>query len=389
MKSVSSITQTMQECGICVIIPTYNNPKTLSRILEGVLCFTDQIIVVNDGSTDHTPDILAGYSALCQIHFSENCGKGYALRQGFKKALELGYSYAITIDSDGQHFPEDIPVFVEKHLEAQEEVLWIGSRNMSQDGVPKKSSFGNAFSNFWFWFETGIQLTDTQSGYRMYPLNAIPTRYVTRKFEFEIEVIVRTAWKRIPVKNVPINVLYDPLERVSHFRPIKDFARISLLNTALVLIALIYIFPRNFFCQFKKKSFKKFLREDLLGSDDSAEKKALSIALGTFIGIAPLWGLQSFLSIFLAAIFRLNKVLSFAFSNVSIPPMIPFIIYGSLQVGGIFYVSQTSLNFEQMSIDMISDHLIQYVVGSFILATVVATAFGFAAYALFQFSKNN
>lgn len=387
MNALSSTTEEMQQHGICVIIPTYNNPKTLSRVIEGVLCFTTDIIIVNDGSTDNTRAILKSYSDLHQIHFPTNCGKGYALRQGFKKALELGFSYAITIDSDGQHFPEDIPVFVESQLQAQNDTLWIGSRNMNQESVPKKSSFGNKFSNFWFWFETGISLTDTQSGYRMYPIKAMPKRYITRKFEFEIEVIVRTAWKHIPVRNIPINVLYDPAERVSHFRPFKDFTRISILNTVLVLIALLYIFPRNLIGQFKKKSFSKFLREDILGSDDSNEKKALSIALGSFIGIAPLWGLQSFLSIFLAAVFRLNKVLSFAFSNVSIPPMIPFIIYGSLQVGGIFYASKTVFDFGQISMEMLSNHLLQYVIGSFILATIVATVLGFASYILFQFSK--
>src|SRR6476620_12271402 len=123
-----------------------------------------------------------------------------ALRAGFKKSVELGFHYAITIDSDGQHYPHDIPVFLNE-LEQNGEALLIGSRNMVQAGIPKKSSFGNKFSNFWFWVETGIRLDDTQSGYRLYPLQHIPKKFYTRKFEFEIEVIVRTAWKGIPVKN--------------------------------------------------------------------------------------------------------------------------------------------------------------------------------------------
>jgi glycosyltransferase involved in cell wall biosynthesis len=100
------------------------------------------------------------------ITLPENQGKGNGLKTGFRKAKELGYDYAITIDSDGQHYPDDIPVFVEALLQEKEDVLLIGNRNMSQDGIPKKSSFGNRFSNFWFWFETGIKLEDTQSGYR-------------------------------------------------------------------------------------------------------------------------------------------------------------------------------------------------------------------------------
>ncbi len=140
---------------------------------------------------------------------------------------------------------------------------------MTQENVPKKSSFGNKFSNFWFWFETGTKLEDTQSGYRLYPLQKIPKNYFTNKFEFEIEVIVRTAWKGIAVKNIPIQVLYDPTERVSHFRPFRDFTRISILNTILVAIAIFYIKPIRFFLSLKKKGIKKFVLENILHHDDS------------------------------------------------------------------------------------------------------------------------
>jgi glycosyltransferase involved in cell wall biosynthesis len=252
MNTSFSETARMSQYKVCVIIPTYNNPKTLQRVINSVLQYTSDIIIVNDGSTDNTPQILEEYSNLIQIHHSKNCGKGLALRNGFKKALELDYKYAITIDSDGQHFPSDIPVFLTA-LEMDPEALFIGSRNMVQEGVPKKSSFGNKFSNFWFWFETGNKLQDTQSGFRLYPLWKMPADYYTNKFEFEIEVIVRAAWKGIPVKNIPIQVLYDPNERVSHFRPFQDFTRISILNTVLVLITLIYIKPRDLVKKLKKK----------------------------------------------------------------------------------------------------------------------------------------
>ena len=185
------------DLNVCVIIPTYNNDKTLNRVIEGVLIYTNQIIIVDDGSTDQTSAILKTYPNLKPIHFSKNKGKGMALREGFKKALSLGYNYAITIDSDGQHYPDDIPVFIEA-LKKYKDALFIGSRNMTHDSVPKGSSFGNKFSNFWFWAETGIKLTDTQSGFRLYPLNPISKiKYYTNKFEFEIEVIVKAAWRGV------------------------------------------------------------------------------------------------------------------------------------------------------------------------------------------------
>lgn len=371
----------------CVIIPTYNNAKTLKRVIDGVLEYTSHIFIINDGSTDETPEILKNYPQVYLINLPVNKGKGYALQTGFKIALQERFDYAITIDSDGQHYPDDIPVFLEELNATNEPILLIGSRNMTHESVPKKSSFGNRFSNFWFWFETGIKLTDTQSGYRAYPLKKLPKRFFTTKFEFEVEVIVRTAWKNISVKNVPIQVLYDPNERVSHFRPFRDFTRISILNTVLVLITLLYIKPRNLFKKLKKKSFKQFIKEDILQTNDSKEVKAFSIALGVFIGIIPVWGFQTFLSIFLAAVLKGNKALSFLGSNISIPPMIPFIVWGSLQIGGLLIpgAMPLTIDFEHISWQALQAHLLQYLVGSLILATFTSVILGIAVYMLLSY----
>lgn len=369
----------------CVIVPTYNNAKTLRRVLDGVLLQTSDVIVVNDGSTDATPLILSEYSKITLINFAQNQGKGKALREGFKKALELGYDYAITIDSDGQHFPADIPKFLH-NIQHEGDALLIGSRNMKQEGVPGKSSFGNNFSNFWFWFETGIRMSDTQSGFRMYPIGQMPKKYFTNKFEFEIEVIVRSAWKGIAVRNIPIEILYDPTERVSHFRPFRDFTRISMLNTVLVTIALLYIKPRDLWRSLKKKGLKRFLLENVLESDDSNEKKALSIALGIFIGISPIWGFHTVSVLFLSVLLRLNKAIAFTFSNVSLPPMIPFIVYGSLYIGSYVTGSRMSLlSVSDFSIQALQNNITQYLIGSIILAAVSAVIFGLSGYLILTF----
>ncbi|WP_281240051.1 DUF2062 domain-containing protein [Flavobacterium praedii] len=381
-------TERMEQLKVCVIIPTYNNHKTLKRVLDSVLQYTSNVIVVNDGSTDSTNEILEVYSHLEQIHHTKNTGKGRAIRNGIKKALELNYNYAITIDSDGQHFASDIPSFIAA-LEKDADALLIGSRNMTQENVPKKSSFGNKFSNFWFWFETGNKLEDTQSGYRLYPLQKIPNRFFTNKFEFEIEIIVRSAWKNIPVKNIPVQVLYDPVERVSHFRPFKDFTRISILNTVLVTITLIYIKPRNFVQKLKKKGLKKFFLENVLESNDSNARKSFSIALGVFIGISPFWGFQTILVLFLAVLLKLNKAIAFAFSNVSFPPFIPFIIYASLKIGSYFITNEKPLILNMnMTLADIQKNIMQYVVGSFVLATFMAILFGLTSYLLLTLMDN-
>lgn len=235
----------LDSVSFCVIVPTYNNHKTLSRVLDSILDFSSNIIVVNDGSGIETLKILEKYNELTQIHHKKNLGKGKALRSGFRKAIDMNFEYAITIDSDGQHFATDIVHFI-LEIQKNPNTLLIGSRDMQQENIPKKSSFGNKFSNFWFEIETKIKLSDTQSGFRLYPLRLLPKRLYTNRFEFEIEVIVRSAWKGIVIKNIPVEVSYNLTERVSHFRPFWDFLRISILNTVLVTVAFLYIKPRDF-----------------------------------------------------------------------------------------------------------------------------------------------
>lgn len=393
MKEEIGIQQRIAQLKCCVIIPTYNNCKTLQRVIDGVLRYTSSIIIVNDGATDRTPEILASYPQIQQIQLPKNKGKGNALRIGFKHAEEQGYEYAITIDSDGQHFPEDIPNFIEA-LETSDskDLLLIGSRNMEQEGVPKKSSFGNKFSNFWFWVETGIKLEDTQSGYRLYPLQVLKKlNFYTTKFEFEIEVIVKTAWEDVPVKNIPIKVLYDESERVSHFRPFKDFTRISILNTWLVILTIFYIKPRNAFRRLKKKGIKRFFKEDFLGSNDSPKKKALSIALGVFIGLSPFWGFHTFLILFLAVTFRLNKVIAFASSNVSLPPFIPFVVLAGLKAGSIILNEPQPPLFDNFgeNFEMLTS-LKLYIVGSLAFACIGAITLGLLSFiflSIFQRKK--
>ena len=382
-----TINKKLKDLECCVVIPTYNNHKTLQRLVEGVLDYTTDIIIVNDGSTDSTAQILETFSEIKQIHVPKNKGKGNALRLGFELAENLGFKNAITIDSDGQHFPKDIPVFVDALYKSENKnLLIIGARNMSQEGVPKKSSFGNKFSNFWFWFETGISLEDTQSGFRLYPLHYLKElKFYTKKFEFEIEVIVKAAWNGTSVENVPVNVLYDETERVSHFRPFKDFTRISILNTWFVLVTFFYIKPRNIYRKYKRKGLRRFLMEDLLGSQDSPRKKAFSIALGVFIGLSPFWGFHTLIVIFLAILFKLNKAIAFTFSNVSLPPFIPFVLYASIKMGQYVLGIEHSYTMEELTENLeVMKHLKIYIVGSFSLAISAAIILGFLGYLIFS-----
>ena len=230
---------------ICVVMPTYNNDGTLRDVVERVLQFCPDVIVVNDGCTDTSADILASFEdKITIVEYGKNCGKGYALKQGFKKAMELSFDYAITIDSDGQHFPEDITLFV-KALEQNPNTMIVGSRNLREENMPGKNTFANKFSNFWFKIQTGVSLPDTQTGYRLYPLKNLPNmRFLTSRYEAELELLVGAAWCGIDLIPIKINVYYPKAEeRVTHFRPFLDFLRISVLNTFLCILAIIYGLP--------------------------------------------------------------------------------------------------------------------------------------------------
>ncbi len=373
---------------VCVIIPTYNNESTLAAVITDVAGYSDHIIVVNDGSTDNSNSIIDSFPLIQSIRYSKNVGKGWALRKAFKYAFENGYEYAITIDSDGQHFAKDLPAFLEK-LSAEPYSIIIGARNMDQSSVPGGSSFGNRFSNFWFKVETGYSSPDTQSGYRLYPLKPISKmHFFTRKYEFEIEVLVRASWKGVKVLSVPVSVYYaSKEERISHFRPYKDFFRISVLNTILVLISFLYIKPRDFLHSiFIKKNFREKLHEHFYNQHHSAELKSVSIAFGIFMGIIPIWGFQLVSAIFLAILLKLNKPLVIIAANISIPPMIPVIIFGSYKMGAL-WMGQHAMHIEfsrTISLDSIKKNLQQYIYGSITLAIFAGLCIGLLAFILLK-----
>lgn len=380
-----------RELNVCIIIPTYNNAQTLEKIIKDLSVFTDDIYIVNDGSTDHTREILNKFTGLRSLSYSENVGKGWALRKGFEWALKAGFDYAITIDSDGQHFAEDIPLFIQK-LEEKGPALILGARNMKQEGIPGKSSFGHKFSNFWFWVETGVRAPDTQTGYRLYPIKLLRgMNFYTRKYEFEIEVLVRASWKGIAIESVPVKVFYSPKEtRISHFRPFKDFSRISVLNTLLVIITVAYIIPRNFLrTLFAKKTYSK-IASKIIESNESKLHSSVSLAFGVFMGIVPIWGFQLIVAILLSVLFRLNKLLVVLSANISIPPMIPLIVFLSYKLGGFMMGNDAGeqMTFDSsITIESVRNSFVQYAFGSVVLALIGAVLTGFGSYLLLSLIK--
>ncbi len=233
----------LKDLKTCVIIPVYNNAGTIKDIVQRTLKFCKDVIVVDDGSTDGSSDSLEELGAVV-VRYEKNRGKGYALKTGFKEAKVRGFERAITIDADGQHFPEDIPAFAAE-AKAHPDAMLVGSRNLQMENMPGGNTFANMFSNFWFEVQTGVYLPDTQSGFRLYQLNRIGgLHFLTYRYEAELELLVFQCWKGVRMRPVGIRVYYPPEgERVTHFRPFWDFFRISVLNTVLCFFALIYGHP--------------------------------------------------------------------------------------------------------------------------------------------------
>lgn len=245
------ITVGVEENEVCAVIPTYQNAKTLLQVVADVHRVVDTVFVVDDGSNDGTAALLDKATGNERpekvLTHPKNCGKGAALKTGLTYARQQGFRYAVTVDADGQHRADDIPALL-KAVEEEPDALAIGSRGLQHENMPAKSTFANRFSNFWFALQTLQRLPDTQSGLRVYPLRHLHgLRWMSARYEAELTLLVFSAWAGVKLLPVPVSVYYPPRDqRVTHFRPGRDFTRISVLNTLLCFLMVVYGWPRIF-----------------------------------------------------------------------------------------------------------------------------------------------
>lgn len=245
------ITVGVEENEVCAVIPTYQNAKTLLKVVADVHRVVDTVFVVDDGSNDGTAALLDKATGNERpekvLTHPKNCGKGAALKTGLTYARQQGFRYAVTVDADGQHRADDIPALL-KAVEEEPDALAIGSRGLQHENMPAKSTFANRFSNFWFALQTLQRLPDTQSGLRVYPLRHLHgLRWMSARYEAELTLLVFSAWAGVKLLPVPVSVYYPPRDqRVTHFRPGRDFTRISVLNTLLCFLMVVYGWPRIF-----------------------------------------------------------------------------------------------------------------------------------------------
>ncbi len=363
-----------------MVVPVYNHAPTLRAVVTKGLAEGYRVLVVDDGSTDGGLDALAGLPVY-RLLFPENRGKGAAILAAAERAESLGFAAILTIDADGQHDPADARALLDAAASTWPAIV-VGARRMEESDAPRSSVFGRDFSNFWVRLECGRTVPDTQSGFRLYPVGLLAAgRFLSSRYAFEVEVLVRAAWAGYPLLSVPVSVHYPTGdERVSHFHKFKDNFRLTCLHTWLVTRSL-FPWPHKrlaaasaeedpaaaFSLLHPVRLFRSLSREH-----DGAGELAAAAWVGIFIGALPIIPFGIATIVYVNHRLHLNKLMGALASNVCVAPFVPFLCIeaGHLMRFGTFW---TEFN-RQTLLGEIHLRLWEWLLG----ALVVGPLLGFA-----------
>jgi len=372
---------------VCLLICTYNNARTIDRVLASAAGMIADIIVVDDGSDDGTTEKLAIAGEVDRVRHARNRGKGAAIQTGLDRARDRGFTHVITMDADGQHAACDIPLFVDA-IRQDPSALVLGFRRLRGSGRSRKSRVLRVNSNFWIWVATGRRVGDSQTGFRAYPLAPLRAiHFRTTRYDFEIESLALAIWNDVPIREVEISAEYGAGSE-SHFRPIVDFLRVARLNVHLIAQRIFLstaIRQRVNTREFRDGPWPgrvgRNLRAYLLQESTSPFRFAACIAVGVCCGIMPIWGFQAALALVLAHRFGLSRALAVIASNVSIPVFMPFILYFSLLTGHALLAGEFDLTLAIGEFDSANAgfYAAEYLVGSMVFSLVAGLVAGLAA----------
>lgn len=369
-----------------VVIPVYNHAGTLRKVTKGALAQGFPVLVVDDGSTDGSLDSVSDLP-IERHRLPLNQGKGSAILAAAHLARSSGYQAILTIDADGQHDPADAPQLV-KVATPSWPCIVIGARRMESGNVPRSSLFGRDFSNFWVRLECGQTLPDTQSGYRLYPVEFLESsRFLSRRYTFEIEVLVRGRWAGLPLLSTPVAVYYPPGdERISHFHKFKDNLRLSGLHTFLVSRSLFPWPHRRLFRDgaeaerlpsiFHPSAYFRALSQE----HSSAGQLAAAVWVGIFLGALPIIPFGTAAIVYACHRLHLNKLAAFGASNLCAAPFVPLLC---IELGHYLFYGRFWYEFNRHTLlNEIHYRLGEWLLGALLLGPLLGAIGAFLTYAL-------
>ena len=368
---------------LCVI-PVYNNAATLLPLVRQCREQIQDVLVVDDGCTDTDVSALLADADVTVLRHARNSGKGAALLTALAFARAQGFSHLITLDADGQHAPSDLPRFMSACRRAPAAIV-VGVRDFTVPNVPSSSLFGRAFSNFWIALETGVMCADTQCGFRAYPVTLVSQIGITsRRFDFEVEILVKSLWAGLPLVEVPVTTFYPPpAERVSHFHKFRDNARLTHLHGKLVSRRLFPWPMRRLVPRAETSAWRLVLHPGafvlkLLHESATPVGLGVSAGVGTFLAVLPIPGMHSLAIFYVTTRLNLNRMMALVIQNLFMPPFTP----GLCMVVGHLILYGTLLPRYPRSIQELLGYFNEWLVGSLVVAPLFAVFFGCVVYKL-------
>lgn len=410
---LGSITRHCNGFDPVVVVPTYDNAQTLAGVLSAVDSLGLPLIVVDDGSTDTTAEILSTWfdsetrGSHRRLAHSKNCGKAAALRTGFIAAREAEFTHAVTIDSDGQLDAGEIPVLLDA-ARLHPASLVVGVRDVTAADYPSKSRWGRLFSNAAVKLECGARVSDSQCGFRVYPLGLVEAVDCGfGRYAFETEVLTRAVWAGAGIVECPVRCRYAmPEGRVTHFRPGLDTLHGLLLHARLLLRAMMPLpHPHVWHDPNGREKLERDPRpwwrralhwinplaawRGIRAGDLRRDELAAGLAVGVFIGNLPVYGLHTVICLYTSARLHLNPHLVVVGSSLfATPPLGLVFIAVSIATGHFLLhgdlISPAALNVAGLTWgQMAGRFLLEWVVGSLVVGLAMALISGAAGYAFF------
>jgi glycosyltransferase involved in cell wall biosynthesis len=215
----------------CALIPAFNEAPYIANVVKGTQPHVEQVVVIDDGSGDGTAQVAQAAGATC-LRSDTNCGKASALRTGIAFACAQDFTHAITLDGDGQHLPEDIPVMISVAKETGADLV-IGARSFDRARMPRARYYSNTIGSRLASALVGCEIRDSQSGFRLFRLDKLrETKLRSRCYELEMEVLIKMARSGCTIAHAPVHMVYDHGQARSKMKPVRDTISICLWSLA-------------------------------------------------------------------------------------------------------------------------------------------------------------